>query len=256
MANSIGWLKLHRELLEKPIWVNSTPQQKSILIAILCMVNHEPNKWEWKGKLYEINAGQTITSIDKICLIAGKGISSQNVRTAINRFEKLGFLTNESANDGRLLTVLNWRIYQSEEIVTNKRTNRQLTGNQQTTNKPLTPIEEIKNDKEVKNTIPSELNTPDFCETWNNWINYRNEIKKPLKASTINQQLKRFKGEGIRRSIEAMNLSMENGWQGLFWDKIKSPIEPKDNYSVGEDPDELAYITALEERIENENKGA
>lgn len=158
MANAIGWLKLYRDLLGKPIWLNSTPEQKCILIAILCMVNHEPNVWEWQGEKYSVSRGQTITSLEKICKTAGKGISQQNVRTALKRFEKLQFLTNESTKEGRLLTVLNWRVYQSEDSKPNKAANRCLTDDSQTPNRRLTPIEECKNDNNEKTLfdVPEE----------------------------------------------------------------------------------------------------
>jgi hypothetical protein len=47
-----GWIKVHRELLEKSIWTGSKPEQKTILITILMMVNHQKKEWEWKGKPY------------------------------------------------------------------------------------------------------------------------------------------------------------------------------------------------------------
>ena len=32
-----GWIKLHRGLLEKPIWTAATPEQKVLLITLLMM---------------------------------------------------------------------------------------------------------------------------------------------------------------------------------------------------------------------------
>ncbi len=135
-----GWLKLYRELIQKPIWKLSTPEQKSILITILCMVNHETQVWEWKGKKYKCAPGQKITSLKKIAEECGKGISIQNVRTALVRFEKLQFLTSESTNESRLITVLNWGLYQS---TTNELT-KQLTGGSQRGNKQLTTNKNVR----------------------------------------------------------------------------------------------------------------
>ena len=103
-----GWIKLYRELGDKPIWLESTSDQRSVLIALLMMVNYEPNKWEWQGKQYECMPGQVITSLPKIAERSGKGVSIQNVSTALKRFEKLGFLTDESTNKNRLITIVNW----------------------------------------------------------------------------------------------------------------------------------------------------
>lgn len=153
-----GWVKLYREILAKPIWLQSTPEQKTILITILMMVNHDENEWEWKGERYVCQPGQMITSLDKIAKNAGKGISIQNVRTALLRFEKYNFLTNESTNVNRLITICNWEQYQAIESEDNKATNKQLTSDQQATNKQLTTN---KNDKNIKNDKEEVLQSSD-----------------------------------------------------------------------------------------------
>ena len=145
-----GWLKIHRELMDKPIWLNSTPEQKVILIAILCIVNHSEADWEWEGEKYHCEPGQKITSIDAIKAKCGKGISSQNVRTALLRFEKLGFLTSKSTNKGRLITIVNWGLYQRDDDKPNNETNRQLTGNSQATNRQLTTNKKNKEEQKEK----------------------------------------------------------------------------------------------------------
>ena len=143
----IGWLKIYRELGDKAIWIQSTPEQKVILMTLLMAVNYEENEWVWKGKKFKVAPGQMITSLDSIQKKSGKGITVQNVRTALVRFEKLGFLTSESTNEGRLITIVNWSLYQSNEFeLTNDSTNPS-----QTTNKELTPIKERKKEKkEIK----------------------------------------------------------------------------------------------------------
>jgi hypothetical protein len=145
-----GWIKLHRELMDKAIWSESTPEQKAILITLLMMANHKEKEWEWKGEKFKAEPGQFITSLEKISIKSGKGITTQNVRTAIKRFEKYGFLTNESTNRNRLITIVNWGSYQDKESETNKQTNKQLTSNQQAANKQLTTNKNEKNDKNEK----------------------------------------------------------------------------------------------------------
>lgn len=166
----IGYLKLWREIATKPIWLNSTPEQKSILITIMMMVNFKPKQWEWKGEQFEVESGQVITSIDTIVKNCGKGITIQNVRSALKRFEKLGFLTNESTKTGRLITVGNWSLYQSEEEnqhSSQQRGNKEVTDSQQRGNKEVTPREEgNKENNEIINNIKplSENNSDDISE--------------------------------------------------------------------------------------------
>ena len=109
------FVKLHRELLSKPIWRSSSLQQRSILVTILLLVNHKEKKWEWKGEPYTCKPGQLIISLSSLAELCGRDVSIQNVRTALARFERLGFLTSETAKEGRLITVVNWEKYQSDE---------------------------------------------------------------------------------------------------------------------------------------------
>ena len=149
--NRSGFIKLHRQLLDHPIWQKSTPEQKVILITLICMANHEPNKWEWGGEMFQVDRGQFVTSLESIKEACGKGISTQNVRTALVRFEKLGFLTNKSTKSGRLITIEKYSKWQDESTDTNKDTNKDLTKTSQRPNKDLTPNKNDKNDKNDKN---------------------------------------------------------------------------------------------------------
>lgn len=143
-----GWVKIYRSILDKPIWFQSTPEQKTILITLLLMANHKEKEWEWNGKRFKAIPGQLVTSLNNIVKNCGKGISIQNVRTALDRFKKYEFLTYESTKTGRLINIVNWGIYQEQKEETNKDINKDLTKGQQRANKDLTTN---KNDKNVKN---------------------------------------------------------------------------------------------------------
>lgn len=146
-----GWITLHRQLLDKPIWLGSTPEQKVILITLLLMANHREKEWEWQGKPYRARPGQFVTSLPNIAKKCGKGVSIQNVRTALKRFEKYEFLTDESTKQNRLITIVNWGIYQEEEIKANSSPNSQLTDDQQTPNSQLTANNNVNNVNNVTN---------------------------------------------------------------------------------------------------------
>lgn len=146
-----GWIKLYRELLDKAIWQLSTPEQKVILITLLTMVNHKASEWEWQGKRFTVQPGQMVTSLDSIKEACGPGVSVQNIRTALKRFKNYEFLTDQPTKTGRLITIVNWALYQNEDTNPNKATNKDLTKCQQSTNKDLTPNKNDKNVKKNKN---------------------------------------------------------------------------------------------------------
>lgn len=155
-----GYIALYRCLLDKPIWKQSTPEQKCILITLLLMANHKEHEWEWRGEKFKVLPGQMITSLSSIAERAGKGISIQNVRSALVRFEKLGFLTNQSTKTGRLINIVNWAVYQEEFKKANKQTNKAKRKNQQRPNKDLTTNNNDNN--EINNMSEQKKSPPDY----------------------------------------------------------------------------------------------
>lgn len=156
----MGWIKLWRELIKKPIWKKSSPEHCKILITILVMVNYEENEWEWEGKKFMIQPGQMITSLESIRKKADKGISTRNVRSALERFQNLGFLTSKTTNQGRLITVLNWDTYQGDDREADNQDDKRPTSDRQTTDKrptseasPIKEVKKVKKDKKVKKGI-------------------------------------------------------------------------------------------------------
>jgi hypothetical protein len=109
------------------------------------MVNHDKNEWEWQGNKFNVMPGQMITSLESIVIEAGKGITIQNVRTALIKFEKYRFLTNQSTKTGRLITIENWGLYQSNE--------KNQQSNEQRPNKELTPNKNDNNEKNIDNAL-------------------------------------------------------------------------------------------------------
>jgi len=170
-----GWIKLHRDLISKAIWQESTPEQKTILITLLMMANHQEKEWEWKGEKYKALPGQFVTSLPSIVKKCGKGITIQNVRTALARFEKYEFLTDESTNKNRLITIVNWELYQSKD----DELTDSLTGNQQATNRQLTANKNDKNNKNINNNIPLKKESKIF----------NNEDKEYLLAEYLSKQI-------------------------------------------------------------------
>jgi len=129
------------------------PEQKAILITLLAMANFNDKEWEWKGEKFKAEKGQFVTSLESIAKNSGKGVSIRNVRTALERFEKLEFLTNESTKTGRLITIVNWLLYQQDEKENDKPPDKDLTKTRQRPDKDLTTREERKKDKKDKEDI-------------------------------------------------------------------------------------------------------
>lgn len=89
-----------------------------------------------------------ITSLASIREKVGKRISIKKIRTALLRFEKMGFLTNHSTKHNRLITICNWDYYQSQSLTEGKAEGNPLANDGQSADNQWAPN---KNDKELKN---------------------------------------------------------------------------------------------------------
>lgn len=188
-------------------------------MTLLMMANFAPKQWEWQGKQYEADAGQFVTSLESIKECCGQGISIQNIRGALKRFEKFEFLTNKSTKTGRLITIANWTVYQSDEDAPTKK----VTKTQQRPNKELTTREEGKEGKNDKNKDLKELvsdytSDPTLTKSISDFVEYRKTMKKPLTPRGLEltfRNLDKLTGNEIEKA-DILNQSIANGWQGVF----------------------------------------
>lgn len=105
---------------------------KSLFIHCLLKANWKEAKFMGET----IPRGSFVTSIDS--LVKELGLSVQEIRTALKHLISTGELTSKSTNKYRIITVVNYEMYQQ----VNKQPNSPLTSNQQATNNQLTTIEE------------------------------------------------------------------------------------------------------------------
>ena len=60
-----GYFKLYRELFKKPIWLNSSNEQRVILITLLAMANWKETEWDYFGEKIILKPGQFVTTFKK-----------------------------------------------------------------------------------------------------------------------------------------------------------------------------------------------
>ena len=189
-----GWVKLHRKILEDELWIDCNPEQKVIMMTLLMLANHDDKSWIWQGKKFSIKAGQLITSIESIRKISGKNISSKNVRSSLAKFEKYGFLANESAKTGRLITIANWAKYQGndDEVAKQEAKRWQRGGKEVATNKNVKNVENI-------NTRANSTLESDFEKLWKL---YPKKIGKKAALASYKRAMKRKKNPTTNKQIQ------------------------------------------------------
>jgi uncharacterized protein YdaU (DUF1376 family) len=64
--------------------------------------------------------------------------------------------------------------------------------------------------------IPEKLDTPEFIESFNEFIKYRKKIKKPLSDMSAKKQIKKLSEFSVNDAIKMIDQTIANGWQGIF----------------------------------------
>jgi DNA-binding transcriptional MerR regulator len=219
-----GWIKIHRKFLDWE-WFNKS-EAVHLFVYLLLKANHKDSQWQG----IEVKRGQFISSLGKIS--ADTGISLQTIRTLLNKLEKTNEIKVKSTNKFTIVTLCKYECYQDETELTNK----QLTNKQQTTNKQLTTN---KNDKKEKNEKELILDR---------WVEYRKQIKKPIKEATQESILEKMKNFTEEQCKFVVNNSIEHGWQGLLWDKL-----PTAQHELSDDIQQYNNVMAKLNYIDTRN---
>lgn len=136
-----GWIKLHRQILEWE-WYSDNNCFR-VFLHLLLKANHKEKRF--KG--IELKVGSIVTSRD--LLARETGLSSQQIRTALNKLISTNEITSVTSSQGTILQIVSYEKYQ---IATSEITNEQPTSNQQVTTN--------NNVKKEKN----EIYIPEFTE--------------------------------------------------------------------------------------------
>lgn len=149
---NIGWIKLHRSLLE---WEWYTDLNTRVLfLHLLITANYEDKKW--RGIL--IKKGSRITGRKQ--LSDESGLTEQQVRTAIKKLELTKELTIKKDARGSMFTLVNWDKYQDTNQQINHENNQAATKDQPSSNQAATTTKEYNNIRNKENNnIDAEIKT-------------------------------------------------------------------------------------------------
>jgi hypothetical protein len=141
-----GFIKLYRKLLENPI-ICKDSDYLAVWIYLLLNATHKEYPALFKGKKIILQPGQLITGRKSIS--TKLNISESKVQRILKTFENEQQIEQQPSNQNRLITILNWVEYQSNEQQDEQPVNSEWTTSEQ-------PVNTNKNDKNVKNIINKE----------------------------------------------------------------------------------------------------
>lgn len=254
-----GWIKLHRKMLEWE-WFNDNVVLK-VFIYLLLSANHKEKKW--RGIV--IPAGSLI--IGRKSLAATLNLSESQIRTALNKLKSTNEIAIKTTNKYSLISIVNWDKYQQSD----QQNDQQMTNKRPTNDQQMTTNKNDKNDKNDKNgknnnsgknkelyffreeeeKLPGNLTK----ETWQQYVNERIAMKKPLTLKAAKMALDKLrKYENTHDIEEVVQDSIISGWQGLFpndkhlLDKSKKVTRLK-TFAEIEEERQQEKMRQLEERL-------
>ena len=89
--------------------------------------------------------------------------------------------------------------------------------------------------------------TQQFIETWNNWVDFRKEIKKKLTKRSANLQISFLNNQPD--PIKCINQSIQNGWTGLFEVTVSNKSKVVQNEYTYQELTEMAAKMSNSERL-------
>lgn len=193
-----GWIKLHRKILDSPLWKDCNDSQRVVLITILLMASHKENRWIFKGQEYSVKPGQFVTSLKSISEQSGVNVGV--VQRCLSKFEKYGFSISESTNKNRLITIENWDKYQGGDDDIDKATDKQPISNRQATDKqPIT----IKNERMKEGKNERQLQ-PDFVERFNEACPSLPKLVEmtPQRTKALTDLVSKYGSEAVETAFE------------------------------------------------------
>jgi hypothetical protein len=190
---SSGWVKLHRKILDNPIFKND--KLFRVFMYLLLKASHTERDQLIGDSIVHLKVGQWATG--RKAISRDTGLTEQNVRTAISKLEKLGILTIKVTVKYSVFSIANWHNHQQD--------NQQVTNKQPTSNQQVTTN---KNDKNDKNKNIHQQIADSWNEIFKDELSMVSKVTQKRK-SAINGCIAEMKGTG--NDFEKIET-----WTGLF----------------------------------------
>jgi hypothetical protein len=170
-----GWIKLHRQIMDNPLYFSEPFSRTQAWIDLLLLANHKENYFFKRGIKVTVSIGQVGYDIDS--LSKRWQWSRGKVERFILHLEKEGNVVRQKNNVSTLISISKYKEYQSDSKANDKPNGHQ-TGNQTDTNK---------NEKNEKNE--KKLSFERFWDLYNKKVDKKTSMVRflNLKQSDIDK---------------------------------------------------------------------
>lgn len=250
-----GWIKIHRGIVENPLWSDKPFSKGQAWIDLLLCARFKNEKLMVKGQIIKIPRGSYLTSEEKLCY--KWGWSRNKVRAYLKLLADEGMIEKKGTALGTLLTIVKYEVYQNDGTAEST-ADGTAQGIPESTSKGTAKGTQNKKEKkgrkerkeECKNTPlypPNEFFEDDRLDkSFAEFVDFRRRAGAPLNLSDTEKLKNKLcslaiseHGVDINKAIAIIDQSIMNGWKGLFpldrdkkqkqqgfdWDGIKKEVE-------------------------------
>jgi len=147
MSDNNGFVAFHRKILDNPVVCKDSDHYATWSYLIL-NATHTEQKKMFAGKPILLKPGMLITGRKKIASFFN--ISESKVQRILKLFENEHQIEQQTCNQNRLITLLNWNTYQITEQRNKQRVNNERTTSEQRVN-TNNNVNNVNNDNNVNN---------------------------------------------------------------------------------------------------------
>ena len=215
MNSESGWIKIHRKIIDNPIFLNSNLLQ--LFLYCILRANHKTTEIIFNGEIVKLDTGSFIAG--RFQIAEDLKMNPSSVYKNLKKLQKLSYISLKSNNRFTIVTVIKYSSYQIFKNEKEQQSNNKVTTKEQQSNTDKN-YKNDKNDKnkekEVNNILIFPKNLKDIItvEIWEDWVKHRREIEKPLTESAVKKQVSFLLKQN--NPIECIESSIRNGYTGLF----------------------------------------
>ena len=223
------FVKIYRKFTEKAFYSHDS-EKVHLWIHLLLKATWSGRSEMLGGKPIQLMPGQLTTG--RMQLSRETGISESKIERILTYFEKIEQqIEQRKTSTNRLITIINWKEYQSTEQQIEQQLNNDRTTSEQRVNNDRTHYKKDNKEKKEKKEINIGIGefSPVFGKTLSDFYQMRLHIKKPMtnraKELLLMDLEKLAPGnEGLK--IKILEQSILNSWQGVFPLKTDNLLNP------------------------------
>jgi asparagine N-glycosylation enzyme membrane subunit Stt3 len=220
-----GWIKLHRQILEWE-WYSDNNCFR-LFTHLVLKANYKQKRF--KG--IELKKGSIVTS--RYILARETGLSSQQIRTALNKLISTNEVTSVTSSQGTIIQIVNYEKYQVE---TSETTNEQPTNNQQ-----VTTNNKVKKENKEINTFEASLFEYGFNpELIKQWLIIRKQKKSVNSEIAFKGFIREVEKSHLTKD-EILQLCIEKSWKGFEASWIEKPKQQITEIDFNEIPNKFPW---------------